>query len=83
MGMTKHYSPLLYLECYSLYTDVLIKTKLTADGGSHTEMFSKKRILGNVAKLRKTPLPESLFNKVPGLQPPTSLKRGSSAGAFL
>ena len=46
-------------------------------------MSSKKGILENLAKLRKTPLPESLFNTAPGLQPPTSLKRGSIAGAFL
>ena len=85
--MTKHYSPCLLflasLELSSQCADVLIKTKLTADRVSHPEMFFKKGILENLAKLRKTPVPESLFKKVPGLQPGTSLKRSSSAGAFL
>ena len=69
------------LERYSLCADVLIKTKLTGD--RYSEIISKKGILENLAKLKKTPLPESLFNKVSALQPVTSLKRGSSAGTFL
>ena len=71
------------LEFYSQCANVLIKTKLAADRGSRPEMFFKKAILENLAKLRKKPLPESLFNKVSSLQHGTSLKRGSSAGAFL
>ena len=85
--MRKQYSPglpcLASLECYSLCADVLIKTKLTVDRGICLEVFSKKGIFENLTKLRKTPLLESLFNKIPGLQPGTSLKRGSCAGAFL
>ena len=70
------------LEFFSQCADVIIKIKLNADGGISPEMFFKKRILENLA-LRKRPVLESLFNKVPGLQPETSLKRGSSAGVFL
>ena len=61
---------------------MIIKIKLTVDGGISLELFFKKRILKNLA-LRKTPVLESLFNKVPGLQPETSLKRDYSAGVFL
>ena len=32
---------------------------------------------------RKTPLPETLFNKVAGLRPGTLLKRDSNTGVFL
>ena len=54
------------LEFYSQCAHVLIKPKLTADRGRGPEMFFEKGILENLAKLRKTPVPESLFNKVSG-----------------
>ena len=85
--MIKHDSPCLpffaVIRIYSQCANVLIKTKLAADRGSRPEMFFKKAILENLAKLRKKPVPESLFNKISSLQHGTSLKRGSSAGAFL
>ena len=70
------------LEFYSQCADVIIKTKLAADRGSRPEMFFKKDILEILAKLRKTTVPESFFNKVPGVRPGTPLKRSSSVGAF-
>ena len=77
--MIKHYSlRLLFspsLEFYSQCANVLTKAKLTADRGSRPDMFFKKAILENLAKLKKTPVPESLFNKVSSLQPGTSLKK--------
>ena len=77
--MIKHYSLCLLfspsLEFYSQCANVLTKAKLTADRGSRPDMFFKKAILENLAKLKKTPVPESLFNKASSLQPGTSLKK--------
>ena len=48
------------------------------------EVFCKKRCSWTFCKIhRKTPVPESLFNKVPGLRPTTLLKKDSSTGVFL
>ena len=41
-----------------------MKTKFTADRVSRPKTLFKKSILENLAKLRKTPMPESLFDKV-------------------
>ena len=44
----------------------------------------RKGVLRNAAKTNwRTPVPESLFNKVAGLRPPTLLKRDSGKGVFL
>ena len=47
------------------------------------ELFCKKRCSQKCRKIhRKTPLPESLFNKVGGLRPATLLKRDSGTGVL-
>ena len=48
------------------------------------EVFCKKRCSKKFHKIhKKTPVPESLFNKVAGLKPATLLNRGSGTGVFL
>ena len=43
---------------------------------SRPEVFCKTGVLRNFAKInRKTPVAESLFNKVPALRPATLLKK--------
>ena len=47
------------------------------------EVFRKKGVLKNFAFHRKTPVLESIFNKVPCLQAYNFIKRDSNVGAFL
>ena len=48
------------------------------------EVLCKDRFSYKFCKLhRKTPVPESLFNKVVGVRPATLLKRDSGTGVFL
>lgn len=62
----------------------VIKTKLIIDRSSCPDLFCKKGVPEKSRKThRKTPLPESLLNKVSGLQLANLLKRGSSTGNFL
>ena len=51
---------------------------------SRREVFCKKDVLEKFCKTRsKTPVAESLFNKVTGLRPANLSKRGSGTAVFL
>ena len=51
---------------------------------SHQRSYVKKCVLKSQVKLhRKTPVLETFFNKVAGLQPASFLKRNSNTSAFL
>ena len=56
--------------------DISLKLKLwSSNRSSRPEMFCKKGVLENFVKFRKTPEPESLFDKVADLRFTTLLKK--------
>ena len=48
-------------ECYSEWKDVIIKTKLTIDRSSYSEVLYKKDVLKNLPKLTEKNLRQSFF----------------------
>ena len=54
----------------------MIFTMIAGSRSSRPEVFCKKFVLKNFTKIhRKTPVPESFFNKIAGLKPATLLKK--------